>query len=89
MLIDTQKYIPQHMQAIGELGATFEKYIVPRASHPTVTGRACPGRQLPVVRQVTASTSYSPNAECDRPRESFAIHYDAEFRPADGDTCRA
>ncbi|MFJ1259774.1 hypothetical protein [Cupriavidus sp. CuC1] len=38
-------------------GPSVEKYIVPGASHPTVTHRACPGRQLLVAQQVTASTS--------------------------------
>lgn len=33
--------------------ASFEKYVVPGASDLTVTSRACPGRQLLVVQQVT------------------------------------
>ena len=36
---------------------SFEKYIVPGASYPIVTNHACPGRQLLVAQQVTASTS--------------------------------
>jgi hypothetical protein len=32
---------------------SFEKYVVPGASNPTVTSHACPGRQLLVAQQVT------------------------------------
>lgn len=56
---------------------------VPEASHPTVAGHARPGRQLPVVRQVTARQTARDKTEAD-----FAIHCIAELRPADGDTWR-
>jgi len=58
---------------------SIEKYVVPEASYPTVTHRACPGRQLLVVQQVTASTSNVPIAECDKARKSFAVYYLCRF----------
>jgi hypothetical protein len=61
----------------------FRRDVVPGASHPTVTSHARPGRQLPVVRQVTARQAARDKTETD-----FAIHYIADLRPADGDTCR-
>jgi transposase InsO family protein len=61
----------------------FRRDVVPEASHPTVTSRARPGRQLPVVRQVTARQTARDKTETD-----FAIQYIADLRPADGDTCR-
>lgn len=63
-------------------------YVVPGASNPTVTSRARPGRQLLVVQQVTASISDIEVVECDKAEKSFAIHYIADLRPADGDTRR-
>jgi hypothetical protein len=63
-------------------------YVVPEASNPTVTGRARSGRQLLVVQQVTASISDVQVVECDKAEKSFAIHYVADLRPADGDTRR-
>jgi hypothetical protein len=65
-----------------------EGYVVPEASHLTVTSRARPGRQLLVVQQVTASNSDIQVVECDKAEKSFAIHYIADLRPADGDTRR-
>jgi nucleoside-diphosphate-sugar epimerase len=61
----------------------FRRDGVPGASHPTVTSRARPGRQLPVVRQVTARQAARDKTETD-----LAIHHIADLRPADGDTCR-
>ncbi|MFP3559456.1 MULTISPECIES: hypothetical protein [Paraburkholderia] len=45
-------------------------------------------RQLLVVQQVTASNSDIQVVECDKAEKSFAIHYIADLRPADGDTRR-
>jgi hypothetical protein len=64
-------------------GDVFRGYVVPGASHPTVTSRARPGRQLLAVQQVTARRAARDKTEAD-----FAIHYLADLRPADGDTCR-
>ena len=61
----------------------LSRYVVPGASHPTVTSRARPGRQLLAVQQVTARRAARDKTEAD-----FAIHYLADLRPADGDTCR-
>ena len=61
----------------------FRRDVVPEASYPTVTSHARPGRQLPVVRQVTARQAARDKTETD-----FAIHYIADLRPADSDTCR-
>jgi hypothetical protein len=44
--------------------------------------------QLLVIQQVTASISDVQFVECDKAEKSFAIHYVADLRPADGDTRR-
>ncbi|MDQ7982539.1 hypothetical protein QYH69_35695, partial [Paraburkholderia sp. SARCC-3016] len=46
------------------------------------------GLKLLVVQQVTASLSDVQVVECDKAEKSFAIHYVADLRPADGDTRR-
>lgn len=63
-------------------------YVVPGASHPTVTSHARPGRQLLVVQQVTSSNSDIRVVECEKAETSFSIHYLADLRPPDGDTRR-
>ena len=63
-------------------------HAVPRASNPTVTSRARPGRQLLVVQQVTASIYDLQVVESDKAEKSFAFHYIADLRPAEGGTRR-
>ena len=65
------------------LVTSLDEYVVPGASHTTVTSHARPGRQLLVVQQVTARRTVR-----DKAKTSFAIHHLADLRPADGDTCR-
>ena len=62
-----------HPRRRGE--PSFEKYIVPGASHPTVTHRTCPGRQLLVAQQVTASIAVLQRSKCDKTKTSFAALY--------------
>lgn len=78
--LHTARLLAVSARACRQAGPSSEKYIVPRASYPTVTHRACPGRQLLVVQQVTASISTTPVVECDKARMSFAILY---FMPLD------
>jgi hypothetical protein len=66
-----------HRTAAGSVGLphywgepSVERHVAPRASHPTVTSRACRSRQLLVVQQVTAS-----NIKCDKARMSFAVPF--------------
>lgn len=59
------RFLPRHR---GE--PSIGRHVVPRASHPTVTGHACQGRQLLAVQQVTAS-----NIERDKARMNIAIYF--------------
>lgn len=68
---------------LSPLVTSLDEYVVPGASHTTVTSHARLGRQLLVVQQVTARRAARDKTETD-----FAIHYIADLRPADGDTCR-
>ena len=54
-------------------GPSSEEYIVPGASYPIVTHRACPGRQLLVAQQVAASTAFIRRSKCDKAKASFAV----------------
>ena len=54
-------------------GPSSEEYIVPGASYPIVTHRACPGRQLLVAQQVAASTAFIRRSKCDKAKVSFAV----------------
>ncbi|CAM2156499.1 hypothetical protein PT2222_390065 [Paraburkholderia tropica] len=54
-------------------GPSREEYVVPEASHPTVTSHACSGRQLLVAQQVTAASS--TNDVHDKTAMSFPIPY--------------
>jgi transposase InsO family protein len=68
---------------LSPLVTSLDEYVVPGASHTTVTSHARLGRQLLAVQQVTARRAARDKTETD-----FAIHYIADLRPADGDTCR-
>jgi hypothetical protein len=50
--------------------ASFDEYVVPGASDPVVTCRACPGRQLLAVQQVTTR-----QAARDKAETSFTANY--------------
>jgi len=56
---------------------SFEKYIVPGASDPTVTHRACPGRQLLVAQQVTARHAARDKTEMSC--TAYSMPLDAEL----------
>ena len=63
-------------------GLSTKDFIVPRASHKTVTGNACRGKKLPVIRQVNLYQLTIISATSGRTRltDLFAFMYFDKIR---------